>query len=224
MRNSVVILISFLLLLSSCVKSNEERAEALIQEELKSSLYHPETYKAISTQVDSAFINFDTWDKIMENSNELKDLLLKNDRYARDIESSQSSMNTYAPNGFYYDEYSRSRYNKYKNEITELQDKQKKINSKIDSIIREIRKLTQQFYSKEQTGWIIEHKFTSMNGANTVSLSGNVIFICDKDFKRCGSGIEKSDFERIFKFIKELSEVESDDDVKDLFEEQSFLF
>lgn len=38
------------LIMISCTLSNEEKAEKLIQESLKGTLYHPESYKSISTQ------------------------------------------------------------------------------------------------------------------------------------------------------------------------------
>lgn len=217
MRNFIITLTSFLLLFSSCIKSNEEKAEALIQEQLKSSLYHPETYKAISTQVDSAFINFEIWDKIMENAKDLYDLFQKKEKYERDIERAQSIMSIYAPTGYYYSEYDRNKYNKSKNEISVLQDKLQKLEPKIDSAISEIKSLIPQLRSSEQTGWIVEHKFTSMNGANTVSLSGDMIFVCDKDFKQCGGGMETSDIEKAYRFIKGMSEAESYDDIKEIF-------
>ena len=45
MKNHIIPFLACLLLLASCGKSNEEQAEALIQEIVKSNLFHPETYK-----------------------------------------------------------------------------------------------------------------------------------------------------------------------------------
>lgn len=39
----------------SCGKSPEEKANALIEDDIKKVLYHPETYDPAETQVDSAF-------------------------------------------------------------------------------------------------------------------------------------------------------------------------
>lgn len=43
----------------SCGQSQEQRAEALIKESLKKSLYKPETYKSVETKVDSAYAPYD---------------------------------------------------------------------------------------------------------------------------------------------------------------------
>ena len=43
----------------ACSQSQEQKAEALIKESLKKSLYKPETYKPVETKVDSAFAPYD---------------------------------------------------------------------------------------------------------------------------------------------------------------------
>lgn len=43
----------------SCSQSQEQKAETLIKESLKKSLYKPETYNPIETTVDSAFAPYD---------------------------------------------------------------------------------------------------------------------------------------------------------------------
>jgi hypothetical protein len=43
----------------ACGQSQEQKAEALIKESLKKSLYKPETYKPVETKVDSAYAPYD---------------------------------------------------------------------------------------------------------------------------------------------------------------------
>ena len=102
----------FLLLsviMTSCTLSNEEKAEKLIKETLKDYLYHPDSYEPISTRVDSMFIDVTTIEPIMEISDEIKDLISKINRSERKIESAESSMDIWAPNG-YSSQYSRGEY------------------------------------------------------------------------------------------------------------------
>ena len=47
------------LLLAACSQSPKQKAEALIKENLQSTLYHPDTYAPSSTQLDSAFAPYD---------------------------------------------------------------------------------------------------------------------------------------------------------------------
>ena len=51
--------IAVLFALISCNQSPQEKANALIEVDLKKSLYHPETYNPAETVVDSAFTPFD---------------------------------------------------------------------------------------------------------------------------------------------------------------------
>jgi len=129
------------LIMTSCTLSNEEKAEKLIQESLKGTLYHPESYKSISTQVDSAFINFENLAKVGELCEELGDLLDKESEYQREYRSAESSKSIYAPNGWYYDEHSRVKYNQYKQECEEYKTKLEKIAPKIATAISEFLRI-----------------------------------------------------------------------------------
>ncbi|MBO7115883.1 MAG: hypothetical protein J6V87_02410 [Prevotella sp.] len=51
----VLYLILVLIVLAACSQSPEQKAEVLIKDSLKKSLYKPDTYKPVDTKVDSAF-------------------------------------------------------------------------------------------------------------------------------------------------------------------------
>ena len=210
------------LIMTSCTLSNEEKAEKLIQESLKGTLYHPESYKSISTQVDSAFINFENLAKVGELCEELGDLLDKESEYQREYRSAESSKSIYAPNGWYYNEHSRVKYNQYKQECEEYKTKLEKIAPKIATAISELREVSQNLYSDKFTGWIVSHRFTSKNGANTMTIPGDMIFVCDTEFTCCGNGMDSDTFEKLFKFIKKISEAESDQELKEEIKESKY--
>ena len=50
-----VVFVILAILITACSQSPEQKANALIQEKVKNSLYHPETYEAVETIIDSAF-------------------------------------------------------------------------------------------------------------------------------------------------------------------------
>ena len=193
----------------------EEKAESLISEQLKSTLYHPETYKPISTQVDSAFINLENLAKIGEICEDLTELFQKQDEYANRLRSAESDKSIYAPNRYYNSEFRRTQYNQAKEECEELQAKLNRIAPKIEEAINELKSCSKNIYCDEFTGWMVYHKFTSKNGANTVTLSGEVIYICDKELSRCGGGMELEHFEKFMKFINNISELETEDEIKE---------
>ena len=103
------------LIMTSCTLSNEKKAEKLVREALKSYLYYPDSYEPISTRVDSMFVDTTTIDPIMEISEEISDLIFKINLCERKIESAESSMDIWAPDG-YSSQYSRGRYAQAKKE------------------------------------------------------------------------------------------------------------
>ena len=203
------------LIFTSCTLSNEEKAEKLIQESLKGTLYHPDSYEPISTRVDSAFINFEQLATFGEICEELTDLLDKEQEFQRNLKSAESTMSIYAPTRYYYSEHSRVEYNQHKQEYEEYKAKLEKLAPKIDSALSELRKVSNDIYTEEFTGWIVSHRFTSKNGANTMTMPGDMVFVCDAEFTRCGNGIDSDAFEKLFKFIKKISEAESDEELKE---------
>lgn len=209
------------LVFTSCTLSNEDKAEKLIKESLKGTLYHPESYEPISTRVDSAFINFEQLATFGEICEELTDLLDKESEYQREMLSAERSKSIYAPNGWYYDSHSQTMYNQYKQEFEENKAKLEKIAPKIATTIDELKEVSKNIYSEEFTGWIVTHRFTSKNGANTMTIPGNMIFVCDTEFTRCSNGIDYDAFEKTFKLIKKVSEAETDEDLKELFLEST---
>ena len=203
------------LIFTSCTLSNEEKAEKLIQESLKCTLYHPDSYEPISTRVDSAFINFEQLATFGEICEELTDLLDKEQEFQRNLKSAESTMSIYAPTRYYYSEHSRVEYNQHKQEYEEYKAKLEKLAPKIDSALSELRKVSNDIYSEEFTGWIVSHRFTSKNGANTMTMPGDMVFVCDTEFTRCSNGMDSDAFEKLFKFIKKISEAETDEELKE---------
>lgn len=99
----------FAIIIVSCTLSNEEKAEKLVKKTLKNHLIHPDSYEPISTRVDSIFIDVTTIEPIMEISHEIKKLISKINSCEREIESAESSMNIWSPDG-YSSQFSRGEY------------------------------------------------------------------------------------------------------------------
>ena len=129
------------LVVTSCTLSNEEKAEKLVKETLKDYLYHPDSYEPISTRIDSMFIDVTTIEPIMEISDEIKDLISKINRCERKIESAESSMDIWAPDG-YSSQFSRGEYSRAKKEKKEEEKKEKRNGSKNHT--REFRELQER--------------------------------------------------------------------------------
>ena len=208
----------FGLLFCSCNKTKEEKAEALIKDKVIASLYHPDTYKPVSTRLDSAFWDRDNLSKFIQTLDELTKLLSKQEEYTNNMEKEQFTMSLFSPSSDYESEYEISKYNEAKKKYNILKGKLDKTNAKISSKYKELKQVAQHLYTDKPTGWLIHHQFTSMNGANTMSLKGDMIFFSDLDFSECGDGVSKENFELVSTLVKEIIDSESIDDLNDAYQ------
>ena len=209
------------LVITSCTLSNEEKVEKLVKETLKDYLYHPDSYEPISTRVDSMFIDVTTIEPIMKISDEIKNLISKINRCERKIESAESSMDIFAPNG-YSSQYSRGEYSRAKKEKEEAKSDLNKYTKKLSEQLASLKENVAKYHKGEFTGWAVSHRFRSLNGAGSMTIPGEMIFFCDEEFTTCG-GYETDKFEDFVKILNAVDEATSDEDVIDYFKENNFL-
>ena len=112
----LLILLTIIFGLSSCIPSNEKKAEQMAAKYIKEILYHPESYKPIKTRVDSSYISLDL---INETKNLFK-LLQIMEEYVSKSNSAERTMEIYAPAG-YYNGYEKVEYRKAKQEFERYQ-------------------------------------------------------------------------------------------------------
>lgn len=209
------------LIMASCTLSNDEKAEKLVKETLKDYLYHPDSYEPISTRVDSMFIDVTTIEPIMKISGEISDLISKIDKCEMDIESAETSMNIYAPDG-YSSQFTRGEYARAKKEKEETQSDLDKYTKKLSGEVASLKENVAKYHKGEFTGWAVSHRFRSLNGAGSMTIPGEMIFFCDKEFTNC-VGYEVSKFEEFAKILKAVDEATSNEDIMDYFKDNSFL-
>ena len=214
------ILVVLTLIMVSCTLSKEEKAEKLIKETLKGYLYHPDSYESLSTSVDSMFIDVTTIEPIMEITGEIKDLISKIDNCERRIEFAESSMDIWNPSG-YSSQYSRGEYARAKKEKEEAQSDLDKYTKKLSRQFTSLKENVVKYHKGEFTGWVVTHRFRSLNGAGSMTIPGEMIFFCDKGFTTC-SGYEADKLEGFVEILKVVDEATSDEDVIDYFKENSF--
>lgn len=209
------------LIMASCTLSNDEKAEKLVKETLKDYLYHPDSYEPISTRVDSMFIDVTTIEPIMKISGEISDLISKIDKCEMDIESAETSMNIYVPDG-YSSRFTRGEYARAKKEKEEAQSDLDKYTKKLSGEVASLKENVAKYHKGEFTGWAVSHRFRSLNGAGSMTIPGEMIFFCDKEFTNC-VGYEVSKFEEFAKILKAVDEATSNEDIMDYFKDNSFL-
>lgn len=209
------------LFIASCTPSKEEKAEKLVKETLKDYLYHPDSYEPISTRVDSMFIDVTTIEPIMKISGEISNLISKIDKCKMDIESAESSMNIYAPDG-YSSRFTRGEYARAKKRKANAQSDLNKYAKKLSRKVASLKENVAKYHKGEFTGWAVSHRFRNLNGAGSLTIPGEMIFFCDKEFTNC-TGYEVGKFKEFAKILEIVDEATSDEDIIDYFKDNSFL-
>lgn len=209
----------FAVIMTSCTLSNEEKAERLIKDTLKDYLDHPDSYEPLSTRVDSMFIDVTTIEPIMETSDEIKDLIFKINRCEREIESAESSMDIWAPDG-YSSQFSRGEYARAKKEKEKATSDLDKYTKKLSGKFTLLKDNVAKYHKGEFTGWVVSHRFRSLNYAGSMTIPGEMIFFCDKEFTTC-IGYEVNEMEDFVNVLNAVDEATSDEDILDYFKENT---
>lgn len=175
----------------SCGQSQEQRAEALIKESLKKSLYKPETYKSVETKVDSAYAPYDD-PAFFE---ELAELGKMNNEYTELEEKAKrakSSMSIWSDP--YMTAYGRNEYQEAKEEYEEANAKIEKLKTKGRKQYEKVVKLLQG--EQRFIGYKAVHNYRADNNAGN-TLIGNTIFFIDENFSEVRYSLEVEEYNQI---------------------------
>lgn len=162
-------------LFASCCKSPEDKANALIEKDIKKVLYHPETYDPTETLVDSAFTPFDDpvfYDKTVQ----LCKLGMTIDEYDRNMKSAKSSMSIWS--GPYQSAFGRNEYQEAKEKYNENAENKKNAEKKVKRLADELKAML----DKEQRfiGFKARHRYRANNNAGQ-TVFGEIMYLFDKD-------------------------------------------
>ena len=173
----------------SCGKSPEEKANALIEDDIKKVLYHPETYDPAETQIDSAFTPFD--DPVFyEKTVQLCKLGMSIDECDRKMKNAKSSMSIWS--GPYQSAYSKNEYQEAKDEYDENAQNKKNAEKKAKKLADELKTML----DKEQLfiGFKARHRFRANNNAGQI-VFGEMKYLFDKDMNKIVASYDMDDDE-----------------------------
>lgn len=163
-------------LLVSCTQTPEEKANVLIEERVKSQLFHPETYDPVETIVDSAFMPFDDpalYKKIALFCTAYSDI----EKCESKVKDAKLSMN-YWDDPFYLS-FGRNKYKEAKEEYEEALAKLEEVNSNVNNMLDDIKQYMQK--EKHFIGYKVKHRYrASTNSGNT--LFGATEYLINQDF------------------------------------------
>lgn len=207
---SLIISLVALIGLCSCGKSQEEKVQEMAANYLKGVLYHFDSYEPLQTKIDSSFVALSTDKEAIELTLDMLKLFQSAQKYADIIESAESYMEIWSPNG-YSSAYGKGEYRRAKEERDKNQQLLDKTKDRIQNQFSKIK--SRQSYLEAEAllkigdfnGWKVYHKFKSLNGAGTLDLFGEYVFFCDKDFK-VEFAYSKEDFDAMKKIIGAISD------------------
>lgn len=162
----------------SCGKSPEEKANALIEEDIKKVLYHPETYDPADTQVDSAFTPFDA-PSFYEKTVQLCKLGMSVVECDRKMKNAKSSMTIWS--GPYQSAFGRNEYQEAKDEYDENARNKKTLEAKVEILAGELKTML----DKEQQfiGFKARHRYRANNNAGQ-TIFGEMKYLFDKSLSK----------------------------------------
>lgn len=184
----------------ACGQSQEQKAEALIKESLKKSLYKPETYKPVETKVDSAFAPYDD----PAFFKELAELGKMNNEYAEleaKAKRAKSSMSIWS--GPYQSTFGRNEYQEAKEEYEEANAKIEKLKTKGRKQYEKVAKMLQG--ERKFIGYKAVHNYRADNNAGN-TLIGNTIFFIDENFTEIRYSLEVEEYNQIQEAISQFKE------------------
>ena len=188
------------LVLVACSQSQEQKAEVLIKESLKKSLYKPETYKPVETKVDSAFAPYD--DPVFFE--ELAELGKMNSEYEvleEKAKSAKSSMAIWS--GPYQTAFGRNEYQEAKEEYDEANAQMEKLKTKGKKQYEKVVSMLQS--ERKFIGYKALHNYRADNNAGS-TLIGNTFFFIDENFTEVRYSMEQEEYEQVQKAISQFKE------------------
>ena len=173
------------LLITSCAPTNEEQAEKLVSDCIKDYLTYPDSYESISTKIDSTRVNVSKIEEILEQTKEVASLNSKIRSLEFDVESAQSTMEIYAPDGYYYSDFERGKYNRAKAEYEKHKTNLQQSTAKLQSKVQDLRVAAENLYDAENNGWIVTHRYRSKGDNGEQLPPQEMVFFCDLEFNHC---------------------------------------
>lgn len=184
----------------ACGQSQEQKAEYLIKERLKKSLYKPETYKPVETRVDSAFAPYDD-PAFFEELAELGKMNSEYEELESKAKHAKSSMAIWS--GPYMSAYGRNEYQEAKSGYEEANAKLEKLKTKGRKQFEKIANMLQ--VSNKFIGYKAVHNYRADNNAGN-TLIGNTIFFIDKNFEEITYSMEVDEYNQVQEAISSFKE------------------
>lgn len=188
---------------AACASSPEDKANAMIQESMKKTLFFPESYKPVSTVVDSAFAPYDD-PAFYEKTLRVVKLGVALQKLEEKAKWAKREVGMYTDNlRIMYSNADKVRLNQAKEEY------QKYVNE-IDKITKKAQKLGQELKAEMEKkpqfiGFKAKHTYNAQNNAGQ-TIGGSAVFIFNKDMNQIigGYDTDTDEYKVVMLFYKQL--------------------
>lgn len=184
----------------ACEKSQEQKADELIRESLKKTLFKPETYKPIDTKVDSAFSPYDD-PELYKELTKLGNLDSEYRELEEEAKDAKTSMSIWS--GPYQSAFGRNQYQEAKEEYEKLSTQIENLKKKGDKQFEKVMSMLQG--DKKFIGYKAVHNYRADNNAGN-TLIGNTVFFIDKDFTEVTFAAELEEYNQVQEGISQIME------------------
>ena len=191
-----------LMVLGACSRTQEEKANLLIKEDIQKVLVKPDTYEPIETKLDSAFAPYET-PEFMENTLKCVQLFMEIEGYKEKIKDARSMMALYEDN--LGSPYLKNEYNEYKAEYKEATNKRNEIEKRLKRLGKKLKELANA--NREFIGYKAMHHYRADNNAGKTVL-GTGFYLFDKDINTILISFSEEEIELIQEASKELGAIE----------------
>ena len=162
------------ILLTACHNSPIDKANKLIMEEVQKTLYIPDSYDPVDTQLDSAFAPYDDPDFCIKAS-ELQEKERELQRHKEKAKFAKSSMSIWSNP---YSAFAKNEYQESKAEYREANKKAKETEKDIQEISTYLNQREQE--QPKFIGYKAYHRYQAENNAGQV-LMNDEVFLIDKE-------------------------------------------
>ena len=217
MKQILFTVISLTLLVSSSVKSNEEKARDMIEPQIKAQLIKPESYEFAQLQLDSCFSNSKMSPEALMFMLKVAKLYNEYMEHISDAERAESSMTIYAPSYGYQDAHSKLQQKKYKEKMEKAQRKAAAVKEQILQSFKDNMELLMSMESpkREFVGWtaIFDYRAETAGG---LKIMGQSLYFLNKDLTEITHSFSDEEMRDVdpdkiqdiyYDFEKELQEV-----------------
>ena len=194
---------SMITLLFSCEESFEKKVDNLVTSTIKTTLYYPDSYDPITTEIDSAFTPLGD-PKLINKMLEVHGLIEKLNVHIEEMNDAKSEVALWIDS---YSPYAVTQYQEAVNRFNIAHKKGQKIAEEIMKIGEEVTEMEQK--GSEFIGYLIDHRYRAQNNADNV-LIDNVFLIINKDATEVLAAYTSEDFEKISEVGEYLKEYENE--------------